>query len=313
MKFIDFIKSNNTLLGLLISIIAIIAPILYTKDAGTTPDKYSLSINEIYRSSLNANEKVIGKEVFYYIGGKKYNGLLASTFQVVNTGNKAILPSDFHKPIKLSANNNLKIINIKKSFSVPKDIELKWEKINEKEFLIHPFLLNSKEWFQFVVTMDAGDSKFTEYENKSTIDWSVRIKNLSDIEIKKIDDNKLLEYFAFAQPSNLSEVIHGSGVTFELSYKSIPLIIVLTILLSLLGLLVLNKTGDIEVIRPKNTLLIILIVGFSISTSEIISYYIFGSKLASDSDKYINIPLLLLHFGILLFFVIKKILSNLKS
>lgn len=303
----SFVNKNNAIIGLIVAILGIVIPLVSSNSNLPQIQVKSLIIQEVLRSAPFDNDQVIGKKIKFLIGEKEYESLMLSTYVIKNSGNTAIIANDFDTPIKLKTLHNIKVINVKVVSSVPKDLNVKWEKISDTEYLIKPLLLNAGDGFKIVITLSKEhDNKFDKYIDKGLIDWSVRIKNVPDISITNIYENELLETFVLNQPESLKDLLKGGGITFELSFKSLPIIFILTILFSILGLLILNKTGDIDVIRPKILLLFILTIGLSLSTSEIISYYIFGSKIASPSDKYINFPLLSLHALFIGFFIIKS-------
>lgn len=287
-----------SLFGIVLTIMSILIPTYVAYDIYAKQAKESgvILIEEVSRHSMSSSSLASGKNIQYYIDGKRYNNLISSVFYITNSGNKPIEPDDFYKPITLSTGHDLEVVDLSVTATIPRDLDADWAKNNDQSYSMKPALLNPGDLIAVNILLKPMEGvEFSDYIDKDIVEWTARIKNVLKLSIKNVYEGVLLRSYVVPDAFTFKDLLEGTGFIIELNYKSLPLFLVLIFTFSFLGFLLISPN-----ISRKEKLLIIINVFLSISTSEIIVFYIFGSTFARSGDYIINLPLVVIH---LLFFI----------
>lgn len=79
-----------------------------------------------------------------------------TTFELINSGSKPILSSDFESPIELLGTDGLEFVSARVDYTDPKDIPVKIS-VDSKHVSIAPFLFNPKDKVVFSVITSGAD------------------------------------------------------------------------------------------------------------------------------------------------------------
>lgn len=90
------------------------------------------------------------QELQVFLNGKKLESPYLSSFELVNTGSKSILSSDFETPVELIAKGGLKVVSAQITDTNPSNIPVKVS-FDEQRTSIAPFLSNPKDTITFSI------------------------------------------------------------------------------------------------------------------------------------------------------------------
>jgi hypothetical protein len=90
------------------------------------------------------------QELQVFLNGKKLESPYLSSYELVNTGSKSILSSDFETPIELIAKAGLKVVSAQVTGTNPNSIPVKIT-FDEQRAAIAPFLSNPKDTITFSI------------------------------------------------------------------------------------------------------------------------------------------------------------------
>jgi hypothetical protein len=102
------------------------------------------------------------QELQIFLNGKKLESPYLSSFELVNTGSKSILSSDFETPIELIAKAGLKVVSAQITSTNPKSIPVKIT-FDAQRAAIAPFLSNPKDTVTFSI-ITSGDRPTFEHQ-----------------------------------------------------------------------------------------------------------------------------------------------------
>ena len=189
--------------------------------------------------------------------------------------------------------------------TIPRDLDVKWEKNNDKSYSMDPVLLNQGDLVAVKILLNPQEGAgFNDYIDKDIVTWTARIRNIPKLSVKNVYEGVLLKSYLVPETFTFGEFIKGGAFIIEISYKSLPVFLALIPAFSFLGFSFIEPS-----ISRKKKLLIIINIFLSISTSEIIVYYIFGSAFVRSGNYLINIPLVVVHvlfFAYVYYYVYRK-------
>ncbi|WP_058544986.1 hypothetical protein [Pseudomonas fluorescens] len=105
------------------------------------------------------------QELQIFLNGEKLESPYLSSFELVNTGSKSILSSDFETPIQLTATTGLKVVSAQITSTNPRSIPVKIT-FDEQRAVIAPFLSNPKDTVTFSI-ITSGD--WPRFEHQARI------------------------------------------------------------------------------------------------------------------------------------------------
>lgn len=141
------------LLATLLAIVGLAIPVyLWQSDL----QAHDLSARLVSSSSLQpfANAKIYDVKVT--LNDVQLANPYFTTFELMNSGSKPILSSDFESPIELSGNDGLEFVSARVDYTDPKDIPVKIS-ADSKHVSIAPFLFNPKDKVVFSVITSGAD------------------------------------------------------------------------------------------------------------------------------------------------------------
>jgi hypothetical protein len=141
------------LLATVLAIAGVVIPVyLWQSDL----QAHALSARLISSSSLQplASSKIYDVKVT--LNGVQLVNPYFSTYELINSGSKPILSSDFESPIELSGNNGLEFVSARVDYTDPKDIPVK-VLVDSKHVSIAPFLFNPNDKVLFSVITSGAD------------------------------------------------------------------------------------------------------------------------------------------------------------
>jgi hypothetical protein len=112
--------------------------------------------------------------------------------RIINSGNAAIVPSDFQAPIELKFHNVDKILSYEIEKTLPTNLPLSIEKCSDDLIQIAPLLLNKKDYFEIKLIVSSGE--FADFEILS------RIKDVKKIGRSQSENYLRLLMFALSLP-----------------------------------------------------------------------------------------------------------------
>lgn len=140
-------------LGTVLAIAGLLIPVyLWQSDQ----QAHELSARLISSSSLQPLASSKNYDVKVTINGVQLTNPHFSIYELVNSGSKPILSSDFDSPIELSGNDGLEFISARVDYTDPKGIPVKVS-VDSKHVSIAPFLFNPKDVVVFSVITSGND------------------------------------------------------------------------------------------------------------------------------------------------------------
>ncbi|WP_330206741.1 hypothetical protein [Pseudomonas sp. AM14(2022)] len=117
---------------------------------------HDLSARLVSSSSLQPFASAKIYDVKVTLNGVQLANPHFTSFELINSGSKPILNSDFESPIELSGNNGLEFVSARVDYTDPKEIPVKIS-VDSKHVSISPFLFNPKDKVVFsVITSGAN-------------------------------------------------------------------------------------------------------------------------------------------------------------
>lgn len=268
--------------------------------------KPHFSVREISRSLMTTDDiSVTGKSIKYSINNILYESLFFSTFIIANKGHRPIDPQDFYKKLTFIPKDKLEIVSLNVTPVFPGNLDIRWKKEGNTSYSLEPTLLNGGDSFAITLLLHPDkDVKYNYFKDKDLVSWTARIKNISAIEVSNIFEGIPLKNVMVQTSYSYKDMLSGDhSFIIQLPFKSIPLFILFVILFSFIGIFFIKTDSS-----NLEKIFFIINVFLSVSTSEIIIYYIFGNSLGSSSDKKIHVPLIAFHllFLVYLFYLKKK-------
>lgn len=297
----DRLSIVNTLLAMIgIAASAYVAYDVFYKQQELKP---RFAVREISRWLMTTDDiSVTGKSIKYSVDNILYDKLFFSSLIITNKGHGSIASQDFFKELTITPKDKLEIVSLNVTHVFPENLDIQWKKKGNTSYSLKPTLLNAGDSFAITLLLNPDKSiKYSDFKNKSLAYWTARIKNISAIEVSNIFEEVPLKNVTIRTSYSYKDMLSGdASFIIELAFKSIPLFILLVISISYIGIWIIKNDTN-----KKEKIFIIINVLLSVSTSEIVIYYIFGNSLGSSSDKQIHIPLIALHllFLVYLFFL----------
>lgn len=249
-------KSYWKYIPVVVSIVSVVVSLYVPYDIyGKENQHHSLDIYHTSTSNPSSSLSSLGDELELKLNGSKIENLYIVRYVLINSGDTAILPSDYYEEISLSTIKPWKIIGVVNDNSFPESFELKWNRVSDEKYEITPVLVNSKDNVSISVYVSGG--KTTKEEDIPLV-WSARIKNLDDIQLR--------EY--------LMEIHLENGLLVVLSGLALPFTLCFFILLFFVQLFLSIKTKLICYQKIKSVLIVVFMSLLSISTGEILAFYI---------------------------------------
>jgi hypothetical protein len=103
-------------LTLTVAILGIVVPLIWQSDLSTKRMELRLSSS----TSLEPASKILDLQVV--LDGKKLDAPYSSSLELVNTGSKTVLSSDFDKPIEILVGDGAKVVTARITDTLPNDI-----------------------------------------------------------------------------------------------------------------------------------------------------------------------------------------------
>ena len=128
------------------------------------------------------------------IAGKELKSLYSISYRIENTGEAPILESDFSEYLTLTFSELCEILLLKNSRIIPPEFNPVWERISNHAMHLKPLLINPGDKFVlelYLSDTEGGESKTDEDRDELQGAWTVRIPNLSKIDIKDPFNRKL--------------------------------------------------------------------------------------------------------------------------
>lgn len=141
------------LLATVLAIAGVVIPVYVWQ---SDQQAHDLSARLVSSSSLQplASSKIYDVKVT--LNGVQLVNPHFSTYELINSGSKPILSSDFDSPIKLSGNEGLEFVSARIDYTDPKDIPVKVS-VDSKNVSIAPFLFNPNDKVLFSVITSGAD------------------------------------------------------------------------------------------------------------------------------------------------------------
>ncbi|UVM33414.1 hypothetical protein [Pseudomonas sp. B21-019] len=154
---------------------------------------HSLSLKLVSSSALQPASSNQFQDLQITLNGARISSPYISSFEMINTGSKPILSSDFESPIEVLGDGNVQLISAQVTGTDPKGIPVKLS-IESNRMVIAPFLSNPNDVISFSVI--TGDEP-PIFKVKARI-AGIRELALEDSSVKKGRASKLVICSFFA-------------------------------------------------------------------------------------------------------------------
>jgi len=253
---------NWNLLKIIGPVLAVLIPVFATYQIFYQSDgaKRDIEIEELWISGSLSFLRDLDERVELKIDKKNVSNISIAHFSIENIGKKEIEAADFHKNLEVKVDEPWEIIGISTDWTKPKDVELEWNRVDDREFELGPMLINPSDYYQVLIylTNNKFDSSADENE-KPEIQWNARVKNLHNIKFKG------------REQSNVNYFIR---IYFE-RFDAVWFVLISTILTFLTSFLLISSIG--KIFSTVHTILFTIITGaISITSATIITGNILG-------------------------------------
>lgn len=288
------------IIGVLVAVVAV--PIstwtaydIYYKSKPTPP---ALSISEASRAYLQSDVDYVGMKLDYYLNGERVERVILSVYTIKNTGGKAIVPSDFYSQLMVQAVNSLTLIGVNMLRALPEGITVKFKKQPAQAFSMEPVLLNPGDEITIGLLIDARQSSSVNLFEGPLVSWTARIKDVSELEIKTIDQYPHSQVLLYTQSDSFREQ-WASGWAIVLTTYSAPVFFALISAFTVFSIFILERKKHLPPLSIKSAALLVILFIFALSTSEIIIFYAFGSPFGLTGAHFLNSVLVACHLCLL--------------
>ncbi len=202
------------------------------------------------------------------IGKRTINNIQIFQASLKNVGKSPIVPADYYKNLSLNVTSPWQILAVSNYYpGTNQFISLNWRKVSDSEFDADPTLLNPGDEV-YVIVYVTNPQFLTGASNQTstpTLAWSGRIVNLRQFSPEASPIDKEMQRI---QEFPISVDVSGYGV---------PLTIILYLFFQIIYAFLFYRAGYMESWGWKLTSLVIAGSFLSLSASEAIQTYIFGS------------------------------------
>jgi hypothetical protein len=240
----------------------------------------------------------------YYLDGARVDRVVSSVFSIRNSGGRALVPSDFYEKLKVQAIQGLEIIGINTLRTLPAGLSVTFTEQPKRAFVMEPVLLNPGDEVSIGMLIDASKSSSDELYESPLLAWSARIRDVASLESKTIDEYPETQVLYYTKPESLIDQL-TSGWLIVLTAYSAPAFFGLVFLFSLASTYFLRTQRVVPPAGIFRISLLILFFIFSVSTSEIIIFYLFGNEYGIVGAHTVNALLIGCHA--LLFIIVALI------
>ena len=250
-------------------------------------------------SSNNCTNEKNTKNSPFNIRGKDLNNLFIAAYRITNANSLPIMPEDFIENLEFIPMNNWDIVAIDNMGSIPNNINIEWRKTSTETYEMVPTLLNPGDSFKVNVLLSNKNYNAEEVQSNLSAKnnlmghWSSRIRNIINIKINPLYQEG--GYGPFV-------ILYGMNLVFVLAFAT---------LLSILTILILIKREIIQKINFKDILIIVFAFGISLSSSEVIGFYLFDQ--GGRSGYWINFPIIIVHTILLIAMLYPIIKKNIRA
>lgn len=262
---------------MLIALFTAVAPIYVTYDL----EENRKSIKEIklkryFINDLTDEFDSRPSEINYKITfkGKPLKNIIVLNEYIVNTGTEPVLPSDFFKPLSISVKKPWKILLIEsKAKKNSNQITVKWSRLSEIKFEADPFLFNPGDKLSASIYLTTEENNYKLQKGfglsaPKITSWNARIVDVSHIiEEKKVEKSGLTSRLQKNQWPKIWVALYGYGLAFFL---------LASVVFFLLFYFLFRISYHFHDIKSWKCIVpICIFFGISISTAEVLSYYLF--------------------------------------
>lgn len=248
------------IIGTFISLVAIAMPVyiaydIYQRDSIVV---HKLEVEKLFRSSPTLALSGLEGKFELTADSEIITNLQIMFFYLQNSGERPIIPNDFHENISVSVGENWKIIGVSNEGSSPEGIELTWQKTDDRKYEAKPVLINPKDGFITAVYI-VGISESNKTEGWPAVRWDTRIENLQNITLREYDPIQF-------------EVV---GIVVLLSGWALPFTVISSMLVFGTILFLSFKADILPNLSGSGVFIIVIYSILAISASEVAAYYIF--------------------------------------
>ncbi len=133
----------------------------------TVYNRYSYNLLEGVNKSFESRVKIL-------IDDLEVEHLVIEVFQLENTGNTPITPSDFTDPIRIHIEEPWEILTIEIGDTSPTDLTVNWKKVDKNTYQLDPLLLNAQDSIEFLVYLNRPG----EFDDFPEPQWKGRVVNV---------------------------------------------------------------------------------------------------------------------------------------
>ena len=275
MKLKDWIQLVTTNLVVIFTTYYIISSGDQIQQKGSNPEKKLIFIPPTSINPFKDLEGLSGvSKVSLKLGERAVSNLKIVKTSIKNVGISPILPSDFFENITVKAPEPWEIIAIPDSTLEKNGPTLIWQKINDKQYVAKPVLINPGDSISTTVYLTdprVDRPQETKSDTDPKLNWTARITNLKE----------------FPKYANLDDTVSRMTTLFNthvyvilsdwnLVYTFIAGMFNAAILIALI-----SKRKWLPKLNLKSTLVIVLVMALSVAVGETSKTYLFGDPLTN--------------------------------
>jgi hypothetical protein len=118
---------------------------------------HSLTVRLLSTTALQPAANIQNLQIS--LNGQNIDSPYLSSFELINSGSKAVLTADFESPIEIAVNGAVRLVSVQTTTTVPKNIPAKLS-ITPTGAEIAPFLSNPKDIVVFSIITSGGKPSF---------------------------------------------------------------------------------------------------------------------------------------------------------
>lgn len=118
---------------------------------------HSLTVRLLSTTALQPAANIQNLQIS--LNGQNIDSPYLSSFELINSGSKAVVTADFESPIKIAVNGAVRLVSVQTTTTVPKNIPVKLS-ITPTGAEIAPFLSNPKDVVAFSIITSGGKPSF---------------------------------------------------------------------------------------------------------------------------------------------------------